>query len=324
MTRLLIRFLRDVRLLPIVLVAIISLFALKTLGLVLDGGYLFDNLAGQNLASQNPVSRADDDGDVTGTIAGPKAPDAPAGEAPVVAKPSWAQQMFNYPDVTGAVDAPPSPPKDAAPPGKDGPAKPDAAKPDAAKPDAGKPDAANPDAGAKKKPLEPPPSPGGTLVQLDTDHPLSPAERSILESLQKRRTELEARSHDLDMREDLVKAAEKRMEGRIAELKELEARVDTAVQQKDDAEKARFKKVVTMYETMKAKDAAKIFDGLDMSVLLDVAREVNPRNMSDILAQMQPEMAQRLTSELAARPGGKDAPQTAADLPKIVGRPTPN
>jgi flagellar motility protein MotE (MotC chaperone) len=314
MTRLLIRFLRDVRLLPIVLIAIISLFALKTLGLVLDGGYLFDHLAGQNLASQKLASQADDDGDITGTIAGRKASDAPARAAPVVAKQSWAQQMFNYPDVTGAIDAPPSPPKDAAPPGKDDPAKPDAAKPDAVKPDAE----------AKKKPLEPPHSTGGTLVPLDTDHPLSPAERAILESLQKRRTELEARSHDLDMREDLVKAAEKRLEGRIAELKELEARVDTAVEQKDDAEKARFKKVVTMYEGMKAKDAAKIFDGLDMGVLLDVAKEVNPRNMSDILAQMQPEMAQRLTSELAARPGGKDAAQTAADLPKIVGRPTPN
>jgi flagellar motility protein MotE (MotC chaperone) len=319
MTRLLIRFLRDVRLLPIVLIAIISLFALKTLGLVLDGGYLFDNLATRNLAAQNPAIQdlaiqnlaiqAADDGDVTGTIAGRKGPDAPAGDAPAVAKQSWAQQMFSYPDVTGAVDAPPGPPKDAAPPGTADPAKPDGAKPDSE---------------AKKKPQEPPPTPGGTLVSLDTDHPLSPAERAILESLQKRRTELEARSHDLDMREDLVKAAEKRMEGRIAELKELEARVDTAVQQKDDAEKARFKKVVAMYETMKAKDAAKIFDGLDMGVLLDVAREVNPRNMSDILAQMQPEMAQRLTSELAARPGSKDAPQTAADLPKIVGRPTPN
>jgi flagellar motility protein MotE (MotC chaperone) len=313
MIRLLIRFLRDVRLLPIVLIAIISLFALKTLGLVLDGGYLFDNLATRNLAAQNPAIQAADDGDVTGTIAARKGPDVPTGDAPVV-KQSWAQQMFSYPDVTGAVDAPPGPPKDAAPSGIPDPAKPDGAKPDSVKPDSE----------AKKKPQEPTPTPGGTLVSLDTDHPLSPAERAILESLQKRRTELEARSHDLDMREDLVKAAEKRMEGRIAELKELEARVDTAVQQKDDAEKARFKKVVTMYEGMKAKDAAKIFDGLDMGVLLDVAREVNPRNMSDILAQMQPEMAQRLTSELAARPGGKDAPQTAADLPKIVGRPTPN
>jgi flagellar motility protein MotE (MotC chaperone) len=86
---------------------------------------------------------------------------------------------------------------------------------------------------------------------------------------------------------------------------------------------AQFKKVVTMYENMKAKDAAKIFDGLDMTVLLDVAKEINPRRMSDILALMTPENAQRLTIELAARAAQKDQPQ-AAELPKIQGRPTPN
>ncbi len=33
---------------------------------------------------------------------------------------------------------------------------------------------------------------------------------------------------------------------------------------KDESEAARFKSLVTMYENMKAKDAAKIFDRLDM------------------------------------------------------------
>ena len=79
-----------------------------------------------------------------------------------------------------------------------------------------------------------------------------------------------------------------------------------------------------MYESMKAKDAAKIFDGLDMRVLIDVAKAINPRTMSEILAQMLPENAQRLTVELAARPAPKDAAAQAADLPKIQGTPTPN
>jgi len=160
-------------------------------------------------------------------------------------------------------------------------------------------------------------------VPLDLDHPVSTAERAILESLQKRRTELDARAHELDVREDLLRAAEKRVGGRIDELKELETRVGAAVQQKDDAEVARFKNVVTMYENMKAKDAAKIFDGLDIKVLLEVAKVINPRRMSDILAQMMPENAQRLTVELAVRPTQGEPSQTA-DLPKIQGKPTPN
>ena len=109
----------------------------------------------------------------------------------------------------------------------------------------------------------------------------------------------------------------------MAELKDIEARVNDVLQQKDEGDAARFKNVVTMYENMKAKDAAKIFDGLDIRVLLDVAKQINPRRMSDILAQMSAETAQRLTTELAARSAGKE-PAQAADLPKIQGRPNPN
>jgi flagellar motility protein MotE (MotC chaperone) len=78
-----------------------------------------------------------------------------------------------------------------------------------------------------------------------------------------------------------------------------------------------------MYENMKAKDAAKIFDGLEIKILLDVAKEINPRRMSDILAQMTPENAQRLTVALAVRSAQRDQSQPA-DLPKIQGTPNPN
>ena len=151
--------------------------------------------------------------------------------------------------------------------------------------------------------------------------PQSAAEMAILERLQERRTELDARAKELDMRENLLKAAEKRVEARINELKDLEARINNVMQVRDDGEAARFKNVVTMYENMKAKEAAKIFDRLDLKILVEVATQINPRRMSDILAQMTPEAAERLTVELAARSTAKDKP---ADLPKIEGKPNPN
>ena len=103
------------------------------------------------------------------------------------------------------------------------------------------------------------------------------------------------------MRENLLKAAEKRLEGRVAELKELEARVNTAMQQKDEAEAARFKNLVTMYENMKAKDAAKIFDRPRPARSCRGRDPDQSAPMSDILAQMSPEAAERLTVELANR-----------------------
>jgi flagellar motility protein MotE (MotC chaperone) len=72
---------------------------------------------------------------------------------------------------------------------------------------------------------------------------------------------------------------------------------------------------------MKPRDAAKIFDRLDIGVLLEVASQINPRNMSEIMAQMSPDRAQQLTVEMANR--AQAAPKDgAAALPKIEGRPT--
>ena len=75
-----------------------------------------------------------------------------------------------------------------------------------------------------------------------------------------------------------------------------------------------------MYENMKAKDAAKVFDRLDMRILVEIVTQMNPRRMSDVLAQMQPEVAEKLTVELANRAGG--GKPAAAELPKIEGRPS--
>jgi flagellar motility protein MotE (MotC chaperone) len=285
-----IRLIRDFRLFPVVLIAIICLFALKAIGLIFNGAYTLNELAPNNR----------DSADITGSLAANRRAElvpiaSPTGAAPSPsAKPSpqpgkgqsWAQQMFNYPDFTGSVPAAKPEVKAPAPPGAKGDSAP---------------------AKAQERPAEPLPAVP------------SRAERAILERLQERRIELDARARDLEMRESLLKAAERRLESRMIEIKEVEAQAKTAVSQKEEAEAVRLKNLVTIYENMKAKDAAKIFDRLDIKVLMDVATQISPRRMSEILAQMAPESAERLTVEFAAR--AKEKGQTSA-LPKIEGRPT--
>jgi flagellar motility protein MotE (MotC chaperone) len=269
-----IRQLREIRLLPLVLFATVSLLALKTIGLLIAGHYALDHPVGAGAA------------DITGAI-GATPPGRPAN------KPSWAQEVFGYPEsTTGSVQQPKSPDKVAE---------------QKAQP---KSNGAKGEESMDKR--------GWKSVPLDGPRQ-SPAEIAILERLQERRNELDTRMKELEMRENLLKAAEKRLEGRIGELKDLETRVSTGAQQREEGEAARFKNVVTMYENMKAKDAAKIFDRLELKILVEVATQINPRRMSDILAQMSPDAAERLTVELAAR--SKDRP---ADLPKIEGKPGPN
>ena len=79
-----------------------------------------------------------------------------------------------------------------------------------------------------------------------------------------------------------------------------------------------------MYEGMKPKDAAKVFDHLEMPVLIEIATQIAPRKMSDILGLMSTEAAERLTVEMARRAGSdKSASASAADLPKIEGKMLP-
>jgi flagellar motility protein MotE (MotC chaperone) len=168
--------------------------------------------------------------------------------------------------------------------------------------------------------LAPPDTKQGVVIHPEENqNPVSASERAILERLQARRQELEARAREIDIRESLLKAAEKRIESKVEEMKALESRAATVNEQKAEAETARFKGIITMYEGMKPKDAAKVFDRLDMAVLIDIASQIAPRKMSDILGLMQTDAAERLTVELARRAGG-DKFNPGGDLPKIEGK----
>jgi flagellar motility protein MotE (MotC chaperone) len=249
---------RDIRVIPVVLVAVCGLAVLKIAGLVLEGGYVFD----YNPNATKPAPRA-----------------------------SWAQDQLNFPgapkgdsnDVTGSVPSKPKePPKPAAPASE-------------------------------------PPKPDGKVVYPDNTPQVSPSERAILERLQERRQELESRAREIEIRESLLKSAEKRIESKVEELKATEQRISTASGAKSEQDAARFKGIVTMYEGMKPKDAAKVFDRLEMGVLYEIASQIAPRKMSDILGLMQPEAAEKLTVELARR-AGNDKAGPSAELPKIEGK----
>ena len=60
-------------------------------------------------------------------------------------------------------------------------------------------------------------------------------------------------------------------------------------------------RLVKIYEAMKPKDAARIFDQLDMNILLQVVERMAERRVAPILADMSPKRANELTAEIASR-----------------------
>ena len=197
------------------------------------------------------------------------------------------------PDTTGSV-----PPKDAKPAG--------------ATPAAGAATAPPPDRGAE----EPDTAKG------------SPSERALRERIGERREELARRARDLETREKLIEEAERRVDTRSEEARLADERAAAAADP-SRKEAAALKGLVVMYETMKPKDAARVFDRLPEDVLVPVVRQIAPRKMAEIMAAMTSEAAQKLTIALA-RPVASTAPAgTAApglppgELPAIEPPPRP-
>lgn len=150
------------------------------------------------------------------------------------------------------------------------------------------------------------------------ERPQTPAERGLLERLGERRDTLDSRARELEMREKLMENAEKKLESRIEELRGLEKGLGTAVRERDKVAAQGIKNLVTMYETMKPKDAARVFDRLAHDVLIPVVQAMNPRKMAEVLAAMRPESAEKLTVALAVQARaaeGRMAPGQEAGLP---------
>lgn len=144
--------------------------------------------------------------------------------------------------------------------------------------------------------------PAGQITDLPTDiFRMTDEEIALLQSLSQRREELEQRAREIDQREVLLKAAEQRIDQKIAELEHLQGSIESLLVKHDEQTEAQMQSLVKIYESMKPKDAARIFEELDLTVLLEVVERMKERKTAPILAEMNPERAKTVTLELAQR-----------------------
>ncbi len=370
---------RNIRLLPVVMMAIAALLVLKTLGLVTNGGYVLTGVsqvsaAGGGGGAAKPAEGEGASGDVTLSLDQTIEDSAPtlADTAPTLGQDSGggghgAPAASSGGDHGGAAPAEGEAAADPAAAGHG-----DAAAGDAAAADGhGDPAAAAGEGGTEPTNViaeenacapRPPAAEGGggghgggdaaaegsadgQLLVIPADCPLPTdavpqqltpegpvplsaggttlTEQTLLERLAARRTELDTRQQELDMRAALVDAAEKRIEERATTLQTLEQQISALVEQRKQMEEGQFASIVAMYETMKPKDAAAIFNTLDIEILVRVARQMSPRKMAPILAVMETTRAQELTVRLASvadEPADQMTPENLAELPQIVGQ----
>jgi flagellar motility protein MotE (MotC chaperone) len=162
----------------------------------------------------------------------------------------------------------------------------------------------------------------------DDDQVASASEVDVVNSLAKRRRELDTREGQLNTQANVIAAAEARVDAKISQLKLLQAQINALLVQRDQAQKDQIASLVKTYSGMKPAAAAAIFGTMPDEVLVPVAQAMKPDTLGDILSKMSPNAAQQLTVKLASKltlPQTTDAiaPQTAQPAPGPVAALTP-
>lgn len=306
-----------IRLLPLVLVAVSALLGIKLLGLATGTGSF---AVGPDRAVASGAAEHGGEGE-----AAPAAADDSAVKqlmAPVDLQSEYKQlEAQKAPDHGGEAAHGEAAPKAA-----------DAAHGEAAAPaDAG---AAHGDAGAQGNPSGDAPAEGAPAAKSDAGHggegapaeggghggkpdaakgyedrpqeyapPIGSSEKALLDGLAARRSELDKREQEINLRLKLLEAAEQRVNARVDDLKSIEnqlGKVDPTGGGTDpNKESSQIAALVALYQTMRPKAAAAVFETLDSSVLLAIATHMEPRKLSPILAAMPPDKAGALTAAMA-------------------------
>lgn len=127
---------------------------------------------------------------------------------------------------------------------------------------------------------------------------LTQSEIDLLQKLAERRVEIDSRARELEKREAMMAAAESRIDRKIEEFRALQATIESLIKTYDDQQNTKLQSLVKIYENMKPKDAARIFEDLEMDVLLKVAERMKERSLAPIMAKMNPVRAREVTVEL--------------------------
>lgn len=177
------------------------------------------------------------------------------------------------------------------------------------------PAATAPPAGAAAPAAPPPgtaaspalPSPDGAAAA-----PITDGERAVLLELRQRSQQLDARAATLSARESILAAAEQKLEAQAQALTALQKKLQDLEAARTQREESGWQGLVKLYENMKPREAATIFNDLDMPVLLSLVDRMKELKAAPILAAMNPDKARDVTAGLAKLRTRRDAAATAA------------
>lgn len=168
-------------------------------------------------------------------------------------------------------------------------------------------------AGAAEKPASPAPAEGGKAEENDVmknpavtpspgttvDRRYTPVEVELLQNLAQRRDELDRWERNIQIKESMLAATEKRIDQKITQIESMKKEVANLLSQYNEKEDTKIRSLVKIYENMKPKDAARIFDEVEMPILLLIIDKMSEKKVAPILSYMDSKKAKSITVQVA-------------------------
>ncbi|CAO4839300.1 MAG: hypothetical protein CNLJKLNK_00936 [Holosporales bacterium] len=127
----------------------------------------------------------------------------------------------------------------------------------------------------------------------------SPKEVLVFKSLGLRRQELDKREKILHQKEMEIGLLDKKIKEKVTALQEIEKKVKEQLSILDKTEIEKAEKLAKLFSTMKPKDAASIFEGLDLAIVIAIASKMSEKKLSAIFALLSPDKARQITTKIS-------------------------
>ena len=170
---------------------------------------------------------------------------------------------------------------------------------------------------AAEPPKDTPPStpaapiPAAPEIALATPSCTDPALRA---AIVEQKADIAARLRQAGDTEAVLAATETRVTAQVQRLTEVKREVETLMKQRSTLQQEDIRRMVAIYETMKPRDAARIFNDLETDIVIDVLDRMPERRSAPIIAELEDTKAREVTRIVLQRralPGDRASPGAA-------------
>ena len=122
-----------------------------------------------------------------------------------------------------------------------------------------------------------------------------------LKGVVSQRDQLSDRERSISEKEQVLQALIEKMDTKVAELNKAKTELQNLIGKIDEEENANTKRLVKMTEAMKPPKAAKVLEGIEFPILLEIMETMKEKKASAILASMDAEKAGYLMTAMSKR-----------------------